>query len=69
MGGAVDRLRCKEIGMWRWAPTAVLGFCTTAPPAGDGLAVAKGRLVLTTHDGRVLCLYWFSVNWTIALRD
>jgi len=55
--------------MWRWAPTAVLGFCTTAPPAGDGLAVAKGRLVLTTHDGRVLCLYWFSVNWTIALRD
>jgi len=26
------------------------------PPAWDGLAAASGRLLVTTRDGRVLCL-------------
>ena len=57
--GPVDRFRRKPGGRL-WAVSAREGkLLRELPlgqaPAADGLAVTRGRLFLTTHDGRMLC--------------
>ena len=58
--GPADRLR-REAGGSLWALSAHDGKRLAerkldARPAADGLAAADGRLYLTTHDGRLICL-------------
>jgi len=38
------------------ADGSVIGETQVPPPAWDGLAIAEGRLLLTTQDGKLLCL-------------
>ena len=57
--GPTDRFR-RTPGGRLWLLSAADGtkrkeYALDAPPAADGLAVADGRLYLTTHDGRTLC--------------
>ena len=57
--GPVDRLRRRPGGKL-WALSATDGkrlgeYALAAAPAADGLAATRGRLFLSTHDGRVLC--------------